>query len=68
MEIIDPHAKIEKLINSSIQRLHIRSLDNAADKATHLDSTLINLQLHSEWQSGPSFLKAPSIHWISSLS
>ena len=47
-EIIDSHAKIEQLINSSIQRVHIQSIDNAADKATRLDSTPIDLHLHSQ--------------------
>ena len=62
-EIIDSHAKIEQLINSSIQRVHIQSIDNAADKATRLDSTPNDLDLHSEWQSGPAFLKAPPTEW-----
>ena len=43
-------------MNSSSQRVHIQAPDNAADKATHLDSTPVDLKLHSEWKSGPSKL------------
>ena len=38
-EVMDTHAKIEQLTHTDIQLVHVHSQDNAADRATCLDST-----------------------------
>ena len=62
-EIIDTLAKIEQLIQSTVHVVHVRSQDNAADRATRLDSTIDDVVMQSEWQSGPAFLKDQPSDW-----
>ena len=62
-EIMDTLAKIEQLIQSAVQLVHVRSQDNAADRATRLDSTIDDVGMQSEWQTGPAFLKDPPSEW-----
>ena len=62
-EITDTLAKIEQLIQSNVHLVHVRSHDNAADRATRLDSKIEDVDMHSEWQSGPTFLKDPPSDW-----
>ena len=62
-EIMDTLAKIEQLIQSTVLLVHVRSQDNAADRATHLDSTINDVDMQSEWQNGPTFLKDPPSEW-----
>ena len=39
------------------------SKDNAADKATRLNTDCSDLSLESKWQNGASFLKSPQLDW-----
>ena len=62
-EVMDTHAKIEQLTHTDIQLVHVHSQDNAADRATRLDSTPPDIDLNSSWQSGPLFLKDSPNKW-----
>ena len=64
-EQFDNQEIIEKLskVGHNGEWYHVSSLDNAADRATRLNSTPEDLGLDSDWQRGPSYLRLPITEW-----
>ena len=64
-EIVNIQANIEKYcpVGNDGEWWHTASNNNAADRATRVDSEIIDIAEGSEWQDGPSYLKMPPSDW-----
>ena len=64
-ETYDYMEEIQKLTKVGIsgEWYHCKSADNAADRASRLDSTPADLQFGSEWQDGPGYLYLERKDW-----
>ena len=64
-EVVSSLSKIEKFcpVGLNGELYHIASNNNAADRATRLDSGIMDIMEGSEWQTGPAFLKNPPSEW-----
>ena len=64
-ETYDYMEEIQKLTKVGIsgEWYHCKSADNAADRASRLDSTPADLRFGSEWQDGPGYLYLERKDW-----
>ena len=61
-DFMDEIKKMTKVGNDG-EWWHVKSEDNAADRASRLDSTPADLGIGSEWQDGPSYLRLVRDEW-----
>ena len=64
-EILDNHGQIENPCPVGLNRewWHTSSCHNAADQATHSDSSPLDVNHTSKWQQNPEYLKDDPSHW-----
>ena len=64
-KIVEKQAKIEQFcpVGYNGEWYHTSSDNNGADRPTRLDSTIQDVVLGSEWQSGFAYLKLPPSEW-----
>ena len=64
-EKVETQAKIEQFypVGYNGEWHHTHSVNNCVDRPTRLDSTIQDVSLGSEWQSGLAYLKLPPLEW-----
>lgn len=64
-EITDVQAQVEQIcpVGRNGEWWHTASNNNAADRATRVDSSYLDIGERSVWQDGPIFLKKPWSEW-----